>query len=108
MRKVIKFEKPNGIYVTFGGQTALGVGIGLKDELGVKVLGTPIQTIITTEDRQLFASAMEEIGEKCAESQTATTPDEAVAAARSIGYPIIVRAAYALGGLGSGFAQNEE
>ncbi|KJA15215.1 hypothetical protein HYPSUDRAFT_48599 [Hypholoma sublateritium FD-334 SS-4] len=111
VRKIIKFEKPDGIYVTFGGQTALSVGIGLKDEfeaLGVKVLGTPIQTIITTEDRQLFASAMEEIGEKCAESQTATTPDEAVAAAHSIGYPIIVRAAYALGGLGSGFAQNEE
>ncbi|KAF8174543.1 carbamoyl-phosphate synthase [Pholiota molesta] len=110
VRKIIKFEKPDGIYVTFGGQTALSVGIGLKDEfeaLGVKVLGTPIQTIITTEDRQLFASAMEEIGEKCAESHTATTPDEAVAAAQSIGYPVIVRAAYALGGLGSGFAQNE-
>ncbi|KAH9475221.1 Protein pyrABCN [Psilocybe cubensis] len=110
VRKVIKFEKPDGIYVTFGGQTALSVGIGLKDEfeeLGVQVLGTPIQTIITTEDRQLFASAMEEIGEKCAESHTATTPDEAVAAAQAIGFPIIVRAAYALGGLGSGFAQDE-
>ncbi|PPQ67770.1 hypothetical protein CVT25_009074 [Psilocybe cyanescens] len=110
VRKIIKFEKPDGIYVTFGGQTALSVGIGLKDEfeeLGVQVLGTPIQTIITTEDRQLFASAMEEIGEKCAESHTATTPDEAVAAAQAIGFPIIVRAAYALGGLGSGFAQNE-
>lgn len=111
VRKIIKYEKPDGIYVTFGGQTALSVGIGLKDEfeeLGVKVLGTPIQTIITTEDRQLFASAMAEIGEKCAESHTATTPDEAVAAANAIGFPIIVRAAYALGGLGSGFAQNEE
>ncbi|KAF4622469.1 hypothetical protein D9613_009313 [Agrocybe pediades] len=110
VRKIIKYEKPDGIYVTFGGQTALSVGIALKDEfegLGVKVLGTPIQTIITTEDRQLFASAMEEIGEKCAESRTATTPDEAVAAAESIGFPVIIRAAYALGGLGSGFAQNE-
>jgi len=110
VRKIIKYEKPDGIYVTFGGQTALGVGIALKDEfeeLGVKVLGTPIQTIITTEDRQLFASAMEEIGEKCAESRTATTTDEAVAAAESIGFPVIIRAAYALGGLGSGFAQNE-
>ncbi|KAF8906981.1 carbamoyl-phosphate synthase [Gymnopilus junonius] len=110
VRKVIKYEKPDGIYVTFGGQTALSVGIGLKDEfeeLGVHVLGTPIQTIITTEDRKLFASAMEEIGEKCAESHTATNPDEAVAAAVSIGFPVIVRAAYALGGLGSGFAQNE-
>jgi len=110
VRKIIKYEKPDGIYVTFGGQTALNVGIKLKDEfaaLGVQVLGTPIQTIITTEDRQLFASAMEEIGEKCAESFTATNPEEAVTAAKTIGFPIIVRAAYALGGLGSGFAQDE-
>ncbi|GLB42734.1 putative carbamoyl-phosphate synthase small chain, CPSase domain [Lyophyllum shimeji] len=110
VRKIIKYEKPDGIYVTFGGQTALNVGIKLKDEfaeLGVQVLGTPIDTIITTEDRQLFASAMEEIGEKCAESFTATNPEDAVAAARTIGFPVIVRAAYALGGLGSGFAQDE-
>ncbi|KDQ57925.1 hypothetical protein JAAARDRAFT_34741 [Jaapia argillacea MUCL 33604] len=110
VRKIIKYEKPDGIYVTFGGQTALNVGIKLKDEfasLGVKVLGTPIETIITTEDRQLFAQAMEEIGEKCAMSRTATTSEEAVAAAAEIGFPVIVRAAYALGGLGSGFAQNE-
>ncbi|KAJ6482083.1 hypothetical protein C8R47DRAFT_583427 [Mycena vitilis] len=110
VRKIIKYEKPDGIYVTFGGQTALNVGIKLKDEfeaLGVKVLGTPIDTIITTEDRQLFASAMAEIGEKCAESSTATNQEEAVAAAQAIGFPVIVRAAYALGGLGSGFAQNE-
>ena len=110
VRKIIKYEKPDGIYVTFGGQTALNVGIKLNDEfaaLGVQVLGTPIQTIITTEDRQLFASAMEEIGEKCAESFTATNPEEAVTAAKTIGFPVIVRAAYALGGLGSGFAQNE-
>ncbi|KAJ7641416.1 hypothetical protein FB45DRAFT_1125203 [Roridomyces roridus] len=111
VRRIIKYEKPDGIYVTFGGQTALNVGIKLKDEfeaLGVTVLGTPIQTIITTEDRQLFASAMEEIGEKCAESSTATNQEEAVAAAQAIGYPVIVRAAYALGGLGSGFAQDEK
>ncbi|KAI0312366.1 carbamoyl-phosphate synth [Amylostereum chailletii] len=110
VRKIIHYEKPDGIYVTFGGQTALNVGIKLQDEfaaLGVQVLGTPIDTIITTEDRQLFASAMEAIGEKCAQSATATTPDEAVMAAKEIGYPVIVRAAYALGGLGSGFAQNE-
>ena len=110
VRKIIQYEKPDGIYVTFGGQTALNVGIKLKDEfagLGVKVLGTPIETIITTEDRQLFAAAMEEIGEKCAQSATATTIDEAILAAAEIGYPVIVRAAYALGGLGSGFAQNE-
>ncbi|EMD35866.1 carbamoyl-phosphate synthase [Gelatoporia subvermispora B] len=111
VRKIIKYEKPDGIYVTFGGQTALNVGIKLKDEfesLGVKVLGTPIDTIITTEDRQLFATAMAEIGERCAQSKTATTFDEAVAAADHIGYPVIVRAAYALGGLGSGFAQDEK
>ena len=110
VRKVIKYEKPDGIYVTFGGQTALNVGIKLNDEfeqLGVQVLGTPIQTIITTEDRKLFAAAMAEIGEKCAESHTATTPNDAVAAAQAIGFPVIVRAAYALGGLGSGFAQDE-
>lgn len=110
VRKIIKYENPDGIYVTFGGQTALNVGIKLKDEfaaLGVQVLGTPIETVITTEDRQLFAQAMEEIGEKCAESSTATTEAEAIAAARVIGFPVIVRAAYALGGLGSGFAQNE-
>lgn len=110
VRKIIQYEKPDGIYVTFGGQTALNVGIKLKDEfaaLGVRVLGTPIETIIATEDRQLFAAAMEEIGEKCAQSASATTIDEAVLAAAEIGYPVIVRAAYALGGLGSGFAQNE-
>ncbi|KAF8590407.1 carbamoyl-phosphate synth [Ramaria rubella] len=111
VRKIIKYEKPDGIYVTFGGQTALNVGIKLKHEfasLGCKVLGTPIDTIITTEDRQLFASAMAEIGERCADSATATTADEAIAAAKRIGFPVIVRAAYALGGLGSGFARNEE
>lgn len=110
VRKIIQYEKPDGIYVTFGGQTALNVGIKLKDEfaaLGVRVLGTPIETIIATEDRQLFAAAMEQIGEKCAQSASATTSEEAILAAAEIGYPVIVRAAYALGGLGSGFAQNE-
>lgn len=110
VRKVIKYENPDGIYVTFGGQTALNVGVKLKNEfaqLGVRVLGTPIDTIITTEDRQLFASAMEEIGERCAQSSTATNAEEAVSAAKEIGFPVIVRAAYALGGLGSGFAQDE-
>ncbi|EIW77899.1 carbamoyl-phosphate synth [Coniophora puteana RWD-64-598 SS2] len=110
VRKIIAYEKPDGIYVTFGGQTALNVGIKLRDEfegMGVQVLGTPVETIITTEDRQLFAQAMESIGERCAQSATATTPDEAVSAANAIGFPVIVRAAYALGGLGSGFAQDE-
>ncbi|KAK9447292.1 uncharacterized protein V1518DRAFT_421853 [Limtongia smithiae] len=111
VRKVIKYEHPDAIYVTFGGQTALNVGIELKDEfegLGVKVLGTPIETIITTEDRELFARSMEEIGEKCAKSASASNMQEALTAVADIGYPVIVRAAYALGGLGSGFAENEQ
>ncbi|CAD1808210.1 carbamoyl-phosphate synthase, large subunit [Candida parapsilosis] len=111
VRKVIEHERPDGIYCTFGGQTALSVGIALKDEfegLGVKVLGTPIDTVITTEDRELFATAMSEIGEKCARSEACNNVKEAVDAANAIGYPLIVRAAYALGGLGSGFADNEQ
>lgn len=111
VRKVIKHEKPDAIYCTFGGQTALQVGIQLKDEfdeLGVKVLGTPIETIITTEDRELFARSMESIGEKCAKSASANNLDEAMRVVKDIGFPVIVRAAYALGGLGSGFANNEE
>lgn len=110
VRRIIKYERPDGIYVSFGGQTALNVGIALKDEfevLGVKVLGTKIDTIIMTEDRQLFADAMAEIGERCAQSATATSFEEASAAASGIGYPVIVRAAFALGGLGSGFAKND-
>lgn len=111
VRKVIVHERPDAIYVTFGGQTALQVGIQLKDEfegLGVKVLGTPIETIITTEDRELFARSMDSIGEKCAKSASASNVDEALIAVRNIGFPVIVRAAYALGGLGSGFANNED
>jgi carbamoyl-phosphate synthase/aspartate carbamoyltransferase len=109
VRKVIKHERPDAIYVTFGGQTALQVGIQLKDEfesLGVKVLGTPIDTIITTEDRELFARSMDSIGEKCAKSASASSLEEALSVVESIGFPVIVRAAYALGGLGSGFADN--
>lgn len=111
VRKIIKHERPDAIYVTFGGQTALQVGIELKDEfasLGVRVLGTPIDTIITTEDRKMFANSMESIGEKCAKSATASTIEEASHVVKHIGFPVIVRAAYALGGLGSGFAENEQ
>ncbi|KAM6520829.1 Carbamoyl-phosphate synthase [Fusarium solani] len=111
VRKVIQYERPDAIYVTFGGQTALQVGIQLKDEfegLGVKVLGTPIDTIITTEDRELFARSMDSIGEKCAKSASASNIDEAMHVVKDIGFPVIVRAAYALGGLGSGFANNED
>ena len=110
VRKVIKHERPDAIYCTFGGQTALQVGIQLKDEfkeLGVQVLGTPIDTIITTEDRELFARSMEAIGEKCAQSASATSMEEALNAVKGIGYPVIIRAAFALGGLGSGFAEDE-
>lgn len=109
VRKVIKHERPDAIYVTFGGQTALQVGIQLKDEfegLGVKVLGTPIDTIITTEDRELFARSMDSINEKCAKSASASTLEESLRVVENIGFPVIVRAAYALGGLGSGFAEN--
>lgn len=109
VRKVIKAERPDGIYVTFGGQTALNVGVKMKDEfagLGVSVLGTPIEAIELTEDRDLFAKKMQSIGEKCAESKAVCSVDDAVYAAKEIGYPVIVRAAYALGGLGSGFADN--
>ncbi|KAF2083522.1 carbamoyl-phosphate synth [Saccharata proteae CBS 121410] len=111
VRKVIKQDRPDAIYVTFGGQTALQVGIQLKDEfegLGVKVLGTPIDTIITTEDREMFARSMETIGEKCAKSASANSVEEAMSVVGDIGFPVIVRAAYALGGLGSGFADNNE
>lgn len=111
VRKVILHERPDAIYVTFGGQTALSVGIEMKDEfetLGVKVLGTPIQTVITTEDRELFAQAIEEIDEKCAKSAAANNIQEALDAVKEIGYPVIIRAAYALGGLGSGFANNDK
>ncbi|MCJ1251917.1 hypothetical protein MMC30_009155 [Trapelia coarctata] len=111
VRNVIKHDRPDAIYVTFGGQTALQVGIQLKDELqelGVRVLGTPIDTIITTEDRELFARSMESIGEKCAKSASASSVEEALRVVKEIGFPVIVRAAYALGGLGSGFADDEQ
>ncbi|KAK0946315.1 Carbamoyl-phosphate synthase [Friedmanniomyces endolithicus] len=111
VRKVIKHERPDAIYVTFGGQTAVQVGIQLKDEfedLGVKVLGTSVDTIITTEDREMFARSMESIGAPCAKSKSANTVPEALEAVEHIGYPVIIRAAYALGGLGSGFAENKE
>lgn len=110
VRKVVKHERPDAIYVTFGGQTALQVGIQMKNEfegLGVQVLGTQIDTIITTEDRELFARSMESIGEKCAKSASASCVEEACLVVKDIGFPVIVRAAYALGGLGSGFAENE-
>ena len=110
---VIEREQPDGVMLSFGGQTGLNLGVkmddmGLWDRYGVKVLGTSIQTLRTSEDRDLFAKALKEIDIPIAESIAANTVDEALAAAAEVGYPIIVRSAYALGGLGSGFANNEE
>ncbi|KAF4627110.1 hypothetical protein G7Y89_g11049 [Cudoniella acicularis] len=110
---VIERERPDGIFLTFGGQTALNLGVqmermGIFERYGVKVLGTSIKTLETSEDRDLFAKALGEINIPIAHSIAVGTVDEALEAAKGIGYPIIVRAAYALGGLGSGFANNEE
>ncbi|KAL7922637.1 hypothetical protein ACQKWADRAFT_291989 [Trichoderma austrokoningii] len=110
---VIEKEKPDGILLSFGGQTALNLGVqmqrqGLFEKYGVKVLGTSVRTLELSEDRDLFAKALEEINIPIAKSIAVGTVDEALDAADKIGYPIIVRAAYALGGLGSGFANNEE
>ncbi len=110
---VIEREKPDGIMLAFGGQTALNLGVqmqrmGIFERYGVKVLGTSIKTLETSEDRDLFAKALKQIDIPIAESIAANTVEEALAAAESVGYPIIVRSAYALGGLGSGFANNEE
>ena len=110
---VIERERPDGIMLTFGGQTGLNLGVqmnrmGIFDRYGVKVLGTSIQTLETSEDRDLFSQALKEIDIPIAESIAVGTVDEALKAAETVGYPIIVRSAYALGGLGSGFANNPQ
>ncbi|KAG5357743.1 Carbamoyl-phosphate synthase arginine-specific large chain [Yarrowia sp. B02] len=110
---IIEREQPDGILLTFGGQTGLNVGVqldkmGVFDRYNVKVLGTPIKTLETSEDRDLFAKALKEIDIPTAESIAVENVDDALKAAESVGYPIIVRSAYALGGLGSGFANNED
>ncbi|PGH18487.1 carbamoyl-phosphate synthase arginine-specific large chain [Polytolypa hystricis UAMH7299] len=110
---VIERERPDGIFLTFGGQTGLNLGVqmnrmGIFDRYGVKVLGTSIRTLEVSEDRDLFSKALNDINIPIAESVAVNTTDEALAAAEKIGYPIIVRSAYALGGLGSGFASNPE
>lgn len=112
VEKVILKEKPQGILLSFGGQTALNCGVelyrsGVLERNNVKVLGTPVQAIIDTEDRELFVRKLDEIGVKTIRSHAASNIAEARAAAASVGYPVIVRAAYALGGLGSGFCENE-
>ncbi|DAA77623.1 TPA_exp: Uncharacterized protein A8136_6169 [Trichophyton benhamiae CBS 112371] len=110
---VIEREQPDGIFLAFGGQTALNLGVqmnrmGIFDRYGVRVLGTSIKTLETSEDRDLFARALNEINIPIAESIAVSSVDDALAAADKIGYPIIVRSAYALGGLGSGFASTPD
>ena len=110
---VIKKERPDGILLSFGGQTALNCGVelyrnGILDKYNVKVLGTPVQAIIDTEDRELFVEKLDEIGVKTIKSEACENMEQARKAAAELGYPVIIRAAYALGGLGSGFADNEE
>ena len=113
VEKVIEKERPDGIMLAFGGQTALNCGVSLyKDKIfekyGVTVLGTPVQAIIDTEDREIFVQKLNEIDVKTIKSEAVENAADARRAARELGYPVIVRAAYALGGLGSGFCDNEE
>ncbi|NP_001276452.1 multifunctional protein CAD isoform 3 [Mus musculus] len=111
--QVIRNERPDGVLLTFGGQTALNCGVeltkaGVLARYGVRVLGTPVETIELTEDRRAFAARMAEIGEHVAPSEAANSLEQAQAAAERLGYPVLVRAAFALGGLGSGFASTKE
>ena len=113
VEKVIEKERPDGIFLSFGGQTALNCGValyqqGVFEKYNVTVLGTPVQSIIDTEDRQLFNQKLSEIDVKYIKSHAVTNVNDAVSAAHDLGYPVIVRAAYALGGLGSGFCNNDE
>ena len=113
VEKVIRKERPQGILLAFGGQTALNCGVslykeGVLEKYGVEVLGTPVQAIIDTEDRELFVRKLDEIGVKTIKSHACENIEEARRAAADLGYPVIIRAAYALGGLGSGFCDNED
>ncbi len=113
LRKIIHKERPEGILLSVGGQTALNLGLALEDagilkEYNVRVLGTPTDSIRLTEDRQLFKDALSEIDVKTAKSRTITTIEEAIEAGNEIGYPLMLRSAYSLGGLGSGRVQNEK
>ena len=112
VERVIEKERPDGILLSFGGQTALNCGVelyekGVLEKYGVKVLGTPVQAIIDTEDRDLFVKRLDEIGVKTIKSEACNTVEEVQKAAHELGFPVILRAAYALGGLGSGFCDNE-
>ncbi len=113
VEKVIEKERPDGILLAFGGQTALNCGValyqsGVLEKYHVRVLGTPVQAIMDTEDRELFVKKLDEIGVKTIKSEAVETIEDARRAASELGYPVIIRAAYALGGLGSGFCDNEE
>ena len=113
VEKVIAKERPDGILLAFGGQTALNCGValyqsGVLEKYHVEVLGTPVQAIMDTEDRELFVQRLDEIGVKTIKSEAVENAADARRAAAELGYPVIVRAAYALGGLGSGFCDNEE
>jgi len=113
VERLIEKERPDGILLSFGGQTALNCGVelyrkGVFDRYGVQVLGTPIQAIIDTEDRDLFVRRLDEIGVKTIKSHACADIDSVREAAHELGYPVILRAAYALGGLGSGFCDNDE
>ena len=113
VERVIEKERPDGILLSFGGQTALNCGVelyqrGVLEKYGVEVLGTPVQAIIDTEDRDLFVKRLDEIGVKTIKSEACNTVEEVQRAAHELGFPVILRAAYALGGLGSGFCDNEE
>ena len=113
VEKVIEKERPDGILLAFGGQTALNCGVelyksGVLEKYNVEVLGTPVQAIMDTEDRELFVKKLDEIDIKTIKSEAVNSIEDAKRAASELGYPVIVRAAYALGGLGSGFCDNEE
>ena len=113
VEKVIAKERPQGILLAFGGQTALNCGVelfqtGVLEKYNVTVLGTPVQAIVDTEDRELFVKKLDEIDVKTIKSEAVSSTEDAIAAAEELGYPVIVRAAYALGGLGSGFCDNRE
>ena len=113
VEKVLAKERPDGILLAFGGQTALNCGVelyrsGILEKYDVEVLGTPVQAIMDTEDRELFVHKLDEIGIKTIKSEAVNNVGDAIRAAETLGYPVIVRAAYALGGLGSGFCDNEQ